>query len=104
MLSERSYTPTRTEVSASSPRASPDFHYVILGEAGKGGMGTVHIAKDTELLRRVALKQLNDNADANLGARSRFLREVQITAQLDHPKSCRCMRWKWRRAARRRTR
>jgi serine/threonine protein kinase len=85
VLSERNHTPARSEIAASAPRASPDFHYVILGEAGKGGMGTVHIAKDTELLRRVALKQLNDNADANLGARSRFLREVQITAQLDHP-------------------
>jgi serine/threonine protein kinase len=61
-----------------------DFHYVLLGTAGKGGMGTVHIAKDTELLRRVALKQLNPEADA-ASTRTRFLREVQITAQLDHP-------------------
>jgi serine/threonine protein kinase len=58
---------------------------VIMGTAGKGGMGTVHIAKDTELLRRVALKQLNAEVETNAGARSRFLREVQITAQLDHP-------------------
>jgi eukaryotic-like serine/threonine-protein kinase len=57
----------------------------ILGTAGRGGMGTVHIAKDTELLRRVALKQLNPEADAVASARTRFLREVQITAQLDHP-------------------
>jgi serine/threonine-protein kinase len=62
-----------------------NFHYILLGTAGKGGMGTVHIAKDTELLRRVALKQLNAEADANASARTRFLREVQITAQLDHP-------------------
>ena len=69
---------------ASAP-AVPDFHYVLLGLAGKGGMGTVHAAKDTELLRRVALKQLSPEADAHASARSRFLREVQITAQLDHP-------------------
>jgi serine/threonine-protein kinase len=62
-----------------------NFHYVLLGTAGQGGMGTVHIAKDTELLRRVALKQLNPEADLHTSARSRFLREVQITAQLDHP-------------------
>ncbi|MGH8042675.1 MAG: serine/threonine-protein kinase, partial [Rudaea sp.] len=62
-----------------------EFHYTMLGTAGAGGMGTVHIAKDTELLRRVALKQLNANADANAAARTRFLREAQITAQLDHP-------------------
>jgi eukaryotic-like serine/threonine-protein kinase len=65
--------------------AAADFHYVILGTAGKGGMGTVHIAQDTELLRRVALKQLNPEAEGVASARTRFLREVQITAQLDHP-------------------
>ena len=85
VLSERTYTPAEKKSAAPVSVASQDFHYVILGTAGKGGMGTVHIAKDTELLRRVALKQLNDDADANLAARARFLREVQITAQLDHP-------------------
>ena len=45
--------------------APAEFHYVLVGTAGQGGMGTVHIAKDTELLRRVALKQLNPEADAN---------------------------------------
>ncbi|HZP66904.1 MAG TPA: serine/threonine protein kinase [Rudaea sp.] len=77
--------------SAAAPAAAPpapspaQFHYTILGTAGKGGMGTVHVAKDTELLRRVALKQLSAEADVNAAARTRFLREVQITAQLDHP-------------------
>ena len=85
VLSERTDAPTRQEIAAPVQALSQPFHYVLLGVAGKGGMGTVHIAKDTELLRRVALKQLNDDADANLSARSRFLREVQITAQLDHP-------------------
>ena len=72
---------------AAKPPASNghEFHYAMLGTAGAGGMGTVHIARDTELLRRVALKQLNANADANVSARTRFLREAQITAQLDHP-------------------
>lgn len=62
-----------------------DFHYELIGTAGQGGMGTVHIARDTELLRRVALKQLSEEADQIASARTRFLREVQITAQLDHP-------------------
>ena len=85
VLSERSYTPAATNTSASSAATASSFHYVITGTAGKGGMGTVHIAKDTELLRRVALKQLNSEAQNDVAARSRFLREVQITAQLDHP-------------------
>jgi len=84
VLSERSYTPQASSTDALAASAA-NFHYVIMGTAGKGGMGTVHVAKDTELLRRVALKQLNAEAEGNAGARARFLREVQITAQLDHP-------------------
>ncbi len=70
---------------APSDSSAQAFHYTMIGTAGAGGMGTVHIARDSELLRRVALKQLNANADANDSARTRFLREAQITAQLDHP-------------------
>ncbi|MEO8802958.1 MAG: serine/threonine protein kinase [Rudaea sp.] len=86
VLTDRSYSPPAQADDAVAVRsANPDFHYVLIGIAGKGGMGTVHIAKDTELLRRVALKQLSDEADKVASARTRFLREVQITAQLDHP-------------------
>lgn len=56
--------------------------YEELGSIGKGGMGEVLLAKDTQLLRKVAIKVLIDN---NPAALSYFLREAQITAQLDHP-------------------
>ena len=82
---ERSHPPATVPAKQSAPSTATEFHYEILGTAGKGGMGTVHIAKDTELLRRVALKELSPEADTSAGARTRFLREVQITAQLDHP-------------------
>ncbi len=86
VLTDRSYSPPAPALESISARnGNADFHYVLIGVAGKGGMGTVHIAKDTELLRRVALKQLSDEADKIATARTRFLREVQITAQLDHP-------------------
>ena len=65
--------------------AHAHFPYVLLGRAGRGGMGTVHVARDTELARRVALKELNADAGAIDGVRARFVREAQITAQLDHP-------------------
>ncbi len=67
------------------PRLRPDFPYVLLGNAGRGGMGTVHVARDTELARRVALKELNADVRDVDGVRERFIREAQITAQLDHP-------------------
>jgi eukaryotic-like serine/threonine-protein kinase len=59
--------------------------YLIIGEAGKGGMAVVHVARDTELLRKVALKAMAHDAKADPDLQTRFLREVQITAQLDHP-------------------
>jgi serine/threonine-protein kinase len=48
-------------------------------------MGTVHVARDTELLRKVALKALLQGPAGDPSSRVRFIREVQITAQLDHP-------------------
>lgn len=58
-------------------------HYDFLGMLGKGAMGLVHLARDRDLQRKVAYKQLlgKDNSIAT----ARFLREAQITAQLDHP-------------------
>lgn len=67
------------------PNRPAAVRYVVVGHAGSGGMGTVHVAKDLDLLRRVALKEMAPDAAASLDARARFIREVQVTAQLDHP-------------------
>ena len=57
-----------------------------LGEAtGHGGMGQVWIARDLDLNRRVALKTLKPKFAANKAVLERFLREAQITGQLEHP-------------------
>ncbi len=51
---------------------------------GQGGMGVVVSAKDLDLARAVAIKQLkSESPSASLIGR--FLREAQITAQLEHP-------------------
>ncbi|MCU0257299.1 MAG: serine/threonine protein kinase, partial [Vicinamibacterales bacterium] len=65
--------------------APAGVRYVVVGTAGKGGMGIVHVAQDVGLLRRVALKELAPAAARDEDARARFVREVQVTAQLDHP-------------------
>ena len=56
-------------------------------ELGKGAMGVVHLAKDQILLRKVAYKELLLAQDFEVSpiVIRRFLNEVQITAQLDHP-------------------
>src|SRR5947208_3113933 len=61
--------------------------YRILKPLGKGGMGTVYLARDTRLNRDVALKVCH-LADDNPQARERFLREAQAAAALRHPNLC----------------
>lgn len=65
--------------------ASTSARYLILAEVGQGGMAKVHSARDTELLRKVAIKSMGADIGRDAGMRARFLREVQITAQLEHP-------------------
>lgn len=60
--------------------------YVVLGVAGRGGMGVVHAAYDTELERKVALKLLGAaHGDEPQRARARLVREAQAMARLAHP-------------------
>jgi len=58
--------------------------YEEMGSIGKGGMGEVLLARDNQLLRKVAIKVLRDQ-NVSAAALSFFIREAQITAQLDHP-------------------
>ena len=59
--------------------------YVILGEAGRGGMGIVHHARDESLDRDVAIKVLPESVALNLGRMARFQREGKVLASLNHP-------------------
>ena len=58
--------------------------YTIEGEIGSGGMATVYAAVDLRHHRRVAVKVLRPELAAVLGP-TRFLREIEIAAQLSHP-------------------
>ena len=51
----------------------------------KGNMGEVHIAEDTELDRKVALKRIQEQYGQEPECRQRFLREAKLTARLEHP-------------------
>ena len=58
--------------------------YAIQEELGAGGMATVYLAKDLKHHRQVAVKVLRPELAAALGA-ERFLREIEIAANLAHP-------------------
>ena len=65
-------------------RASLAGRYDIQRELGSGGMAIVYLARDCRHDRLVALKVLRPELAAAVGA-ERFLREIQITARLQHP-------------------
>jgi serine/threonine protein kinase len=56
--------------------------YIVRELIGAGGMGTIYRAFDVQLRRDVALKVLNTLDPVSL---ERFVREREITADLDHP-------------------
>ena len=58
--------------------------YTFDREVGRGGMATVYRAQDKKHDRPVAIKVLHPYLAVNLGP-ERFLREIQIAAQLQHP-------------------
>ncbi len=64
--------------------AALEGRYTIEREVGEGGMATVYLAKDLKHNRNVALKVLKPELAAVVGA-DRFLAEIQVTANLQHP-------------------
>jgi serine/threonine-protein kinase len=57
----------------------------ILRPHAKGGLGEVFVARDEELHRDVALKQIQEIHADNPQSRSRFVLEAEITGGLEHP-------------------
>ena len=58
--------------------------YAVERAIGAGGMATVYLAKDLKHGRRVAIKVLRPDLAVAIGT-ERFLREIEIAAQLTHP-------------------
>ena len=63
--------------------------YEIVKELGRGAMGRVYLAHDTQISRKVAIKTLDalrDLEDTELGERRRiFFREAEAAGKLNHP-------------------
>jgi tetratricopeptide (TPR) repeat protein len=82
----------------SGPDADPDATATFLGAPtssggrfrvlrlhAEGGLGQVYVARDEEVRREVALKQIKPLCAADAQGRARFLLEAEITGGLEHP-------------------
>jgi serine/threonine protein kinase len=83
--------------SGTCPRIAPDGdaplpeqfgRYRIHKPLGQGGMGTVYLAQDTQLDRRVALKVPRFTAGDGPHVKERFFREARAAATIEHPNIC----------------
>jgi non-specific serine/threonine protein kinase len=59
--------------------------YRIISLIGKGGMGSVYLAEDTELDRKVAIKFLQNEYGLDTNKLKRFRQEAKATSALNHP-------------------
>jgi serine/threonine protein kinase len=62
--------------------------YRIEAQLGRGGMGAVYLARDTQLGRKVAIKIPSAEALADEVLRARFFREAEAAAAMAHPNIC----------------
>ncbi len=60
-------------------------NYALESEIGRGGMGVVYRCRDVKLRRHVAVKVLPPELAFREEVRTRFLREAETAAQLNHP-------------------
>ena len=67
------------------PASETRERYALTSLHATGGIGRVWLARDGQMGRDVALKELRPEQADNAGLRARFLREAQITGQLEHP-------------------
>ena len=71
--------------SRSARRLPPGSGSAILRLHARGGLGEVYVARDEELHREVALKEIQDEHADDPDSRARFLLEAEVTGRLEHP-------------------
>src|SRR3982751_3029064 len=76
---------TRPE-GAARPHLGDHYGRFVIGELlGRGGMGEVYSARDTELNRAVAIKFLSPQTLGSSGTVDRLIHEARSASALNHP-------------------
>jgi len=70
---------------SSGVRERSKGRFRVIRPHAKGGLGEVFVARDTELNREVALKEIQQKFSEFEVYRSRFLLEAEVTGALEHP-------------------
>jgi serine/threonine-protein kinase len=83
-------TPSSPELDATSAHVPPSAlpahaRFQVLRPHARGGLGEVFVARDEELKREVALKEIQERHAHNPESRARFLLEAEVTGGLEHP-------------------
>ena len=74
-----------TIVETMQEEAQPEMRFLLLRPHAEGGLGKVWIAKDRELNREVAFKEIKSKRAQDGNSRARFVLEAEITGGLEHP-------------------
>lgn len=92
LLATTDHLRTMDSVAAAGVGTSPadrpargERRFTVLAPHAEGGLGRVHLARDEQLHRSVALKEIRPERADDPHARQRFLNEAEITGQLEHP-------------------
>jgi serine/threonine protein kinase len=82
----RPHQSTRHPTIAAAPAMlTPGERFDIQQVHAQGGLGVVFLARDQEIDRTVALKQIKSQWADDEDSRARFLLEARITGRLEHP-------------------
>ncbi len=73
-------TISETQIESEQPKS----RYTWISEVDTGGLGRVWLARDNDLAREVALKEIRPDKSTASAVR-RLIKEAQITGQLQHP-------------------
>lgn len=61
------------------------LRFLVVKAHARGGIGEVFVARDKELNRRVALKEIQNKYADDPSSRARFIIEAEVTGNLEHP-------------------